>query len=323
MQESVLSYIAGNFISEYENVANSSIAYLLNKYESARIALKNRLEISYMPSYFETELSTKNNGRFDIAGKDASGKVNLIIEGKFWANLTENQPVNYLEELDVNGKLIFLAPEKRISSLKIEISKRITKEEKRIEYLSWNELLNLIEIENNKTYDANLASDLLQIKELCQKMDVEGMPPLSQSDLDPMNGKIAYQFTDLIDECNRHIRLWEESNFKGLKTTSFKGGYGFYFRAFGFGCQLSFSSYDWFTKSSHTPFWLYIWNEEFEEDKKIFYYLNAYDAKNSYNDYASYGIVLKTGMDKNQIVKHIEKSVYEVLQYLNENMSNN
>ena len=30
---------------------------------------------------------------------DANGQKIVIIEGKFWANLTENQPVNYLKEL--------------------------------------------------------------------------------------------------------------------------------------------------------------------------------------------------------------------------------
>ena len=320
MQESLLSYIASNFIKEYENVANSSIAYLLNKYVSARTALKVRLDINNIPSYYETELSTKSNGRLDIAGKNATGDISLIIEGKFWANLTDNQPVNYLKELDDKGKLLFLAPDRRIQSLKIEIDKRTINKDPRINYLSWNEFLNLIEQENNKNYDTNLASDLSQLKDLCQKMDEEGMPPLSQSDLDPMNGRIAYQFADLINDCNRLIRQWDESNFKGLKTTSFKDGYGFYFKAFGFGCQLSFSSYDWFTKDSHTPFWLYLWDEEFEEDKKIYHFLNIFDTENSYNDYASYGILLQTGMDKNQIVNHIQQTVREILIYLNKNI---
>ncbi len=34
MEKSLLAHIAKNFISEYENVANSSIAYLLNEYKS-------------------------------------------------------------------------------------------------------------------------------------------------------------------------------------------------------------------------------------------------------------------------------------------------
>ena len=36
MQKSLLTHIASKFISEYENVANSSVAYLLNEYSAGR-----------------------------------------------------------------------------------------------------------------------------------------------------------------------------------------------------------------------------------------------------------------------------------------------
>lgn len=192
MQESLLSYIASNFISEYENVANSSIAYLLNKYPASKEVLKKTLQLNKVPSYFVTELATMSNGRPDVTGLDKKGNKQVIIEGKFWANLTDNQPNNYLKELSKDGKLLFLVPEKRKISLKSEINKRVNGENGKIYFFSWNEFLDLIEVENSKNYNQSLFSDITQLKELCKKMDEEGMPPLSQSDLDPMNGRIAY-----------------------------------------------------------------------------------------------------------------------------------
>ena len=56
--------------------------------------------------------------------KNENGKA-IIIEGKFWANLTHNQPVNYLKEIANDGKILFLAPEKRLISLKVEIEKGV------------------------------------------------------------------------------------------------------------------------------------------------------------------------------------------------------
>lgn len=315
MQESLLSHIASNFISEYENVANSSIAYLLNKYPTSRDVLKNILQIDDIPSYFITELATKSNGRPDVTGLDINGNKKIIIEGKFWANLTDNQPINYLKELNKNGKLLFLVPEKRKTSLKSEINKRINDEDGRIEIFSWNEFLDLIEVENSKNYNQSLFSDITQLKELCRKMDEEGMPPLSQSDLDPMNGRIVYQFSNLIDECNLAIREWEESDFKGRRTTPIKAGHSFYFRAFGFGCQLCFSSYNWFRFKNNTPFWLYIMDEEWQFQEKIYHYLHNIDAKNSLNDdgWIIFGIQLYPGMDKTQAVDHIVKKTKEIL----------
>ncbi len=320
MKESLLSHIASNFISEYENVANSSTCYLLNKYAPAREALKNVLEIDSIPSYYTTELSTKNNGRPDVTGKDINGNKKVIVEGKFWANLTNNQPVNYLKELGTDGRLLFLVPDKRIESLRLDIKNRLNgKKDSRIVIYSWNGFLDAIKSENNKKYDSKLDSDLTQLKELCGKMDEEGLAPLSESDLDPMNGRRIYNFSNLIDECNESIREWDKADFKGLNTTSKKEGYGFYFKSFNFGCMLVFSSYDWFSKDSHTPFWLRIKDSSWKKSEKIHHFLNQFDPENSYddNDWSSYGIMLKAGMDRTQIIDHVTKTIKEVLIFLN------
>ena len=108
MQNSLLAHIASNFISEYENVANSSIAYLLNEYPASQEVLKSILGIENVPTYFVTEMSTDSNGRPDVTGLDGNGGKSVIIEGKFWANLTDNQPNNYLKEITDEGKILFL-----------------------------------------------------------------------------------------------------------------------------------------------------------------------------------------------------------------------
>ena len=153
------------------------------------------------------------------------------------------------------------------------------------------------------------------MKELCRKMDAEGMPPLSMSDLDPMNGRRVSHFSDVINECNSMLRKWEHANFSGLKTQSKKYGHGFYFRAYNFGCYLSFDSYDWYTKDNHTPIWLEITNHVWVETEKINHALYYFDSANSYGN--KYGIVLQTGMDKRQVLTHIVNKVKEVLTHLN------
>jgi hypothetical protein len=321
VQESLLSHIASNFISEYENVANSSITYLLNKYPTSREVLKNILQIDDVPSYFVTELATKSNGRPDVTGLDINGNKQIIIEGKFWANLTDNQPINYLKELPENGKLLFLVPEKRKISLNNEIKKRLNGDDEKIYIFSWNEFLNLVEVENNKNHNHTLISDIIQFKELCSKMDEKGIPPLSQSDLDPMNGRVVYQFASLINECKPILKEWEKTNFQGLTASSSVGWNGFYFRAFDFGCQIYFSSYKWFSTDTATPIWIDIFDKDFKTSQKIYHFLNNFDSKNSYNeDYTSYGIKLQTGMDKTQIVNHIVNKIKEVLTKLNKDI---
>jgi len=320
MQKSLLTHIANNFITEYENVANSSISYLLNSYPVACNALKYTLGVDSVPSLYMTEVSgLLNKSRPDITGLDSEGNKSVIIEGKFWANLTEHQPESYMNELSANGKLLFLAPDKRISSLKIDINNRIGREDSRIVICSWNEFLKSIEIENQKEHNNHLTSDLYQLKELCSKMDVDGMPPLSNSDLDPMNGRINYQLISLLDECHSKLKRWDEADFNKMQKSSTKFGHGFYFKAYGFGCRLYFSSHKWFVRTIQAPFWLTIQTNKFQQSQKISNALQRYDSDNSIideNGVASFGIKLLPGMDKNQAINHIENEVRNVLSYL-------
>ena len=320
MKESLLSHIASNFITQYENVANSGVSYLLNKYPAARKVLQSIVELDAVPKNYITELSTDSNGRPDITGIDEDGNKIVIIEGKFWANLTDNQPENYLKELSSEGKLLFLIPDKRLNSIASEIENRIGSVDSRIAIYSWISFLHLIEIENKKDHDEQLASDLMQLKELCMKMDEEGMPPLSASDLNPMNARLPYQFADIIDECNARLRSWDESRFAGYKSVGYKYGYGFYFKAYEFGCYLHYSSKAWFTKDTHTPIWLSIQDGDWKKHEK---YYSVLDNSRAYNekDATLYAIILQSGMDKRAIVEHIVDEVKQVLSLLHSKVS--
>jgi hypothetical protein len=321
MSKSLLSHIASNFISEYENVANSSVCYLLNKYPQAQVALGNLLGIERVPVSYVTELpSAKSKGRPDVTGIDIQGNKPVIIEGKFWANLTPNQPESYLKELSKDGKLLFLAPDKRLTSLKHEIDIRVVEKNENIILNSWENFIQLIEKENTADFDAQLASDLSQLRELCNRMDTEGMPPLSLTDLDPMNGRIASNFADIIDECNSLLRDWEHSDFSGLKTQSNKYGHGFYFRAYELTCYLSYDSYAWFSSDNHAPFWLEITDKDWNISQKINHFLKLLESENA--DGNKYGIVLLPGMDKEQVVTHITSKVKDILIYLDHNTNN-
>lgn len=320
MKESLLSHIADKFIAQYENVANSNMTYLLNTYPAARHALASLLDMPAVPDHYENELASKGHGRPDITGKNSDGNTTVIIEGKFWASLTDNQPQNYLKELSPDGKLLFLAPNQRQTSLDIQLNKLSDQQEKRIIVSSWTTLIDLIENENKKDPDKQLTSDVAQLRELCEKVEKEELPPLSKADLDPAHGRLCYQFADLLDECKDALGTWDEINFEGLRSTNTKYGYGFYFRTHNYACFLCLSTFDWYDKKSHTPVWLYIFDKDFNKSYEIYRALNDFDLENSYDEdeYAAYGIVLTAGMDKKEIIDHIVETVKKVLTAINE-----
>ena len=318
MADSLLAHIASNFTSQYENVANSSICYILNEYPVSRQALKNVLGGDVAtPVRYTTEEAMGPNGRPDVTGKDAAGNTVVIIEGKFWANLTDNQPNGYLRILaPADGWLLFLAPDKRKKSLELELEKRMDGKNDSVFVHSWHDFLKAIEIENNKNHDSSLSSDLNQLKSLCQRMDVEGMPPLSSFDLDPMNGRVSAHLADIIDECNSVLRHWEHADFSGLKTTSQKYGHGFYFRGYKFGCYLCVANDHWFMRDNHTPIWLSVLDYDSKKYQSIEHILNGFDPENTCE--YKLGIILKPGMDKSQVVHHIVDRIKATLGHLNE-----
>ena len=78
----------------------------------------------------ETEVIGEKNDRVDLVGFDEHGDESALIEVKFWAGLTDNQPVTYLERLRTDDKpavLLFVAPRARLETLWPEVLRRAEK----------------------------------------------------------------------------------------------------------------------------------------------------------------------------------------------------
>jgi hypothetical protein len=98
----IFSHIVQKRLSqESENVATSALEFIL-KSEPARSGMMKLLH-SVTPElpqrlWFRTQ-QTEESSRPDMWGNDDQGKAHVFVENKFWAGLTENQPVSYLRIL--------------------------------------------------------------------------------------------------------------------------------------------------------------------------------------------------------------------------------
>ena len=75
----------------------------------------------------ETQTGTDKSARPDMLGRDIDGKPVLAIEAKFWAGLTDRQPIDYIEKVlpkDRRALLLFIAPERRFETLWPELIRR-------------------------------------------------------------------------------------------------------------------------------------------------------------------------------------------------------
>ena len=72
-----------------------------------------------------TEVRGADGARVDLVGFDDKGSERLLVELKFWAELTDKQPGAYLERLPAGAAvLLFVVPGTRVEYLWPEVLRR-------------------------------------------------------------------------------------------------------------------------------------------------------------------------------------------------------
>ena len=103
----LFAQMALKFADHPENIAVEALGHILSQSPLARQGLEDVLRSggSQIGSItrVETQLSGEDGARPDLAGFDEQGVIHLLIEAKFWAGLTDNQPNNYLARLSDGG----------------------------------------------------------------------------------------------------------------------------------------------------------------------------------------------------------------------------
>ena len=130
----LLSFVVGNHILGLEDAATDALSFILSRSISAKRALSNFLDDegrSLPIEKAEAWMADSHGAIPDLALLVSSGQVLELVECKFWASLTQNQPVTYWEGLPVDrpAVLLFLAPDSRVnqSSLWDELVDRLGK----------------------------------------------------------------------------------------------------------------------------------------------------------------------------------------------------
>ena len=157
-----------------------------------------------LPSlHFQTQ-QTEGSIRPDMWGL-SEGDPHVFVENKFWAGLTDNQPVAYLEQLseyDHPTALLVVAPAARQQTLWRELSHRLqdagmagserspvagvshtaeTELGPIIALTSWTNVLSVLEHE--AVNDPGARGDLVQLRALCNAADNDAFSPVSLSEV--------------------------------------------------------------------------------------------------------------------------------------------
>ena len=196
---SMLAHLAWMFIMQRENLAIEALGYILAD-SRARLALSQLIteggEDIHEIAEVSTQVTYDNWARPDLVGLAADGNRPLVVEAKFWADLTDRQPAAYLQLLpqDRPSVLLFIAPQSRFDSLWPQLESRA-----RAAGFSMTTAMNTSTIRSSRISDSNhylmmtswtsvldrlqsvignegaLAEDLRQLRGLCRQEEAGGM----------------------------------------------------------------------------------------------------------------------------------------------------
>jgi len=225
--KSILSDVVSKYSRHTENICSESLALIINQSPQLQHAWnelikdKSNTKIQLTADFkFLTQVTSKKDTAIPDLEIKAHADSMYLVEAKFWAGLTDQQPNTYIKRIQEkeNGALIFLAPERRIPSLKIEAKKRLVEEFKvsdvengngyilddgaiAVLFLSWSEVLNTLWACASAltSDDFNSLHNLFQLKSLVQKLDSEGFFPFDPVLFTPAAAKQRDQLVDLLD----------------------------------------------------------------------------------------------------------------------------
>ena len=278
---SLLSYLVPRIASKGpEPAATQALAYILSAspdLATAFVDVVGRTGIAaFMPGRIAAEVR-QGNAFPDLTISDTGGVLRILVENKFWAPLTDAQPLAYLEELpsDASSALVFVVPHQRMYGLWGELRERCHRggveleDESRSETIhcaragqrtlaitSWKYVLETLERAASAGGHTTLQQDIVQLRGLTDHMNNAAFLPLREDEISDMNvARRLKNYTGLIDEIVKRLVAEGVGDTDGLGTSRGLEVQGRYLRMHArFEAWLGVDLYAW-GKWGITPIW--------------------------------------------------------------------
>lgn len=278
---SLFGHLVGRFTVHPENLATEALGFVLRRSAGARDALVVLLTHVGMPVptnlTFQTQAAGEDGGQPDLVGFDGQGQQRLICEAKFWAQLTDHQPVTYIHRLPTDGGVMFfIAPDARCTLLWGELLRRSADagllpsdsttttlgirhvplaDGRHLALVSWRVLIDALSRGADAIGDSATVGDLEQLAGLCEAMDTSAYIPITSADLTSPLYKRVIDFSDLADDAVNALVAQGVADVKGVYRQHFKCISGRYFRLRGQGAYIGCDIAKW-TTLAPTPIWV-------------------------------------------------------------------
>ena len=345
--QTVFSYIVQKRLSrENENVATEALAYIVGYSKDARNGLMKLLRgvVPEMPDLrFQTQ-QTEGSDRPDMWGYDGD-EPRVFVESKFWAGLTENQPVSYLNRLATYIQptlLLVVVPDAREQTLWRELNLRligagISAEERGkvpdifssvntgigpvFALTSWTRLISALESEIAD--DQRASSDLFQLRALCNAAD--SYVPISSADLTDQRipalvlqlGSIMQDSVDLADSQG----TLNKGGFTLRGDSNRIGRYASFWDKNGVGIWIGIHFGLW-SEYGETPLWVVFSTTAWGRAREVRRLLEPWAAEKGIrvesqpNDDFVVALNLESGQERDQVIIDIAKRLAEIASVL-------
>ena len=289
----LFAHIAPRLTNRIEDVAVEALGYILSNSPAARRALAETLkigDIEFGPIDRVETWETGSEGEIpDLVCFDDKGEKQVLIEAKFWADLTKNQPNQYLNQLleerqDGPAALLFVAPETRLELLWPELSRLAKKEfevniisesgpvrsatidsdSHHLQLTSWATLLERMGKAACSVDDTVAAADIRQLRGLTDRMDGDAYLPFGSDDLASESAQQMLDVAQLVDDATDHTKKMGWVDTEGFKAVPKETGYGRFIRIGGVETWFGINFGGW-ARHSNTPLWLSYWKGYHEQ----------------------------------------------------------
>lgn len=228
----LLARLATEFDVGREDLATEALLHILRSSRAGSNALVeflNRTGADVEENLrFRTQARQEDDSRPDLVGEDDERDLVAILEAKFTAGLTGNQPVTYIEHLapDKGAVCLFIAPPSRHRNLWSELRRRCKESDLAVKELetetdqfralqlpddrclmlsSWSTLLNAISFGLTTAGESERVEDVNQLEALCHRFETETFPPLEAWELSGTIGRRKIEFEEIVDGVKEEI----------------------------------------------------------------------------------------------------------------------
>ena len=300
-RKTLLAQLAPMFGPQTENLAVEALGHILSGSEAARSALSELLQAGGAGvgqiAQVRTQDAGEDGARPDLVGSDQDGEDRVLIEAKFWAGLTANQPGGYLKRLESAPKpsaLLFVAPAQRRDSLWPELCRLSASasdvasdsdteglQSARIgdgPYLmltSWRTLLGRMAAKVSAAADSHAEIDIRQLQGLAEQQDKEAFLPLQREELGPQLPRRVIDLTGIVDDAVGRAEKTEWVSTQGARKVATATSYGIWLTlpraeaAFGKTNPFFGVEYGSWARYRDTPLWLNFWDPPSDLRRKL------------------------------------------------------